>query len=107
MPEEKVHIVGIGDDGVEGMTAQARRLVEAAGHHPGQQQHVVADVKHAAPLPHQVHGRLARRKRLEHQPREPPGGPLAVVDPWPHRGNVEPAVGGGRGHESFEDHWRP
>jgi precorrin-6B C5,15-methyltransferase / cobalt-precorrin-6B C5,C15-methyltransferase len=28
--EEKVHIVGIGDDGVEGMTAQARRLVEAA-----------------------------------------------------------------------------
>jgi precorrin-6Y C5,15-methyltransferase (decarboxylating) len=27
---EKVHIVGIGDDGVEGMTAQARRLVEAA-----------------------------------------------------------------------------
>ena len=30
MAEEKVHIVGIGDDGVEGMTAQARRLVEAA-----------------------------------------------------------------------------
>jgi precorrin-6B C5,15-methyltransferase / cobalt-precorrin-6B C5,C15-methyltransferase len=28
--EEKVYIVGIGDDGVEGMTAQARRLVEAA-----------------------------------------------------------------------------
>jgi len=27
---EKVHIVGIGDDGVEGMTAQARRLVESA-----------------------------------------------------------------------------
>jgi len=27
---EKVYIVGIGDDGVEGMTAQARRLVEAA-----------------------------------------------------------------------------
>jgi precorrin-6Y C5,15-methyltransferase (decarboxylating) len=27
---EKVHIVGIGDDGVEGMTAHARRLVEAA-----------------------------------------------------------------------------
>jgi len=27
---EKVQIVGIGDDGVEGMTAQARRLVEAA-----------------------------------------------------------------------------
>lgn len=26
----KVHIVGVGDDGVEGMTAQARRLVEAA-----------------------------------------------------------------------------
>ena len=26
----KVHIVGIGDDGVEGMTAQARRLVEDA-----------------------------------------------------------------------------
>jgi precorrin-6Y C5,15-methyltransferase (decarboxylating) len=28
--QDKVHIVGIGDDGVEGMTAQARRLVEAA-----------------------------------------------------------------------------
>ncbi len=27
---EKVHIVGIGDDGVDGMTAHARRLVEAA-----------------------------------------------------------------------------
>lgn len=27
---DKVHIVGIGDDGVEGMTAQARRLVEDA-----------------------------------------------------------------------------
>ena len=27
---DRVHIVGIGDDGVEGMTAQARRLVEAA-----------------------------------------------------------------------------
>jgi precorrin-6Y C5,15-methyltransferase (decarboxylating) len=27
---EKVHIVGIGDDGVEGITAHARRLVEAA-----------------------------------------------------------------------------
>jgi precorrin-6Y C5,15-methyltransferase (decarboxylating) len=27
---EKVHIVGIGDDGVEGMTAHARRLVESA-----------------------------------------------------------------------------
>ncbi len=30
MAQDKVHIVGIGDDGVEGMTAQARRLVEAA-----------------------------------------------------------------------------
>ena len=30
MAADKVHIVGIGDDGVEGMTAQARRLVEAA-----------------------------------------------------------------------------
>ena len=30
MAEGKVHIVGIGDDGVDGMTAQARRLVEAA-----------------------------------------------------------------------------
>ena len=27
---DKVHIVGIGDDGVDGMTAHARRLVEAA-----------------------------------------------------------------------------
>ncbi len=30
MAAEKVYIVGIGDDGVEGMTAQARRFVEAA-----------------------------------------------------------------------------
>ncbi len=30
MAAEKVHIVGIGDDGVDGMTAHARRLVEAA-----------------------------------------------------------------------------
>ncbi len=30
MAVEKVQIVGIGDDGVDGMTAQARRLVEAA-----------------------------------------------------------------------------
>jgi len=27
---ERVHIVGIGDDGVDGMTAHARRLVVAA-----------------------------------------------------------------------------
>jgi hypothetical protein len=90
-----------------GGRVRRRRAVEAAGHHPGQQQHVVADVKHAAPLTHEVHGRLARGKRLEHQPREPAGGPLAVVDPGPHRGNVEPAVGCGRGHKSFEDHRRP
>ena len=30
MAAGKVHIVGIGDDGVDGMTAQARRLIEAA-----------------------------------------------------------------------------
>ena len=30
MAAEKVHIVGIGDDGVEGMTAQARKVLEAA-----------------------------------------------------------------------------
>ena len=30
MGAAKVHIVGIGDDGVEGMTAQARRVLEAA-----------------------------------------------------------------------------
>ena len=30
MAAGKVHIVGIGDDGVDGMTAQARRLLEAA-----------------------------------------------------------------------------
>ena len=30
MAAERVSIVGIGDDGVEGMTGQARRLVEAA-----------------------------------------------------------------------------
>ena len=30
MATGKVHIVGIGDDGVDGMTAQARRLLEAA-----------------------------------------------------------------------------
>ena len=30
-PRGKVHIVGIGDDGLDGMTAQARRLLEAGG----------------------------------------------------------------------------
>ena len=30
MAAGRVYIVGIGDDGVEGMTAQARRLVESA-----------------------------------------------------------------------------
>ena len=30
MAVEKVHIVGIGDDGVDGMTAQARKVIEAA-----------------------------------------------------------------------------
>ncbi len=30
MAQAKIHIVGIGDDGIDGMTAQARRLVESA-----------------------------------------------------------------------------
>ncbi len=27
---KKIHIIGIGDDGLEGITAQARRLIEEA-----------------------------------------------------------------------------
>ncbi|MFM9059793.1 MAG: precorrin-6y C5,15-methyltransferase (decarboxylating) subunit CbiE [Planctomycetaceae bacterium] len=30
MPQAKIQIVGVGDDGIDGMTAQARRLVESA-----------------------------------------------------------------------------
>jgi len=56
--EEKVHIVGIGDDGVEGMTAQARRLVEAADV-------LVGPESCATLVPAAIRGRLVSAANLE------------------------------------------
>jgi precorrin-6Y C5,15-methyltransferase (decarboxylating) len=56
--EEKVHIVGIGDDGVEGMTAHARRLVESAD--------VLVGPESCAPLvPAGLRSRLVAAANLE------------------------------------------
>jgi precorrin-6Y C5,15-methyltransferase (decarboxylating) len=55
---EKVHIVGIGDDGVEGMTAQARRLVEAADV-------LVGPESCATLVPESLRGRLVSAANLE------------------------------------------
>jgi precorrin-6Y C5,15-methyltransferase (decarboxylating) len=54
----KVHIVGIGDDGVEGMTAQARRLVEEADV-------LVGPDSCAGVLPAPLRGRLQAAANLE------------------------------------------
>lgn len=58
MAAEKVHIVGIGDDGVEGMTAQARRLVEAADV-------LVGPESCATLVPETIRGRLVSAVNLE------------------------------------------
>ncbi|MFM7243162.1 MAG: precorrin-6y C5,15-methyltransferase (decarboxylating) subunit CbiE [Planctomycetaceae bacterium] len=58
MAAEKVQIVGIGDDGVEGMTAQARRLVEAADV-------LVGPESCAALVPAGLRGRLVAAGNLE------------------------------------------
>ena len=58
MAAEKVHIVGIGDDGVEGMTAQARRLVEAA-------EVLVGPESCATLMPEAIRGRLVSAVNLE------------------------------------------
>jgi precorrin-6Y C5,15-methyltransferase (decarboxylating) len=55
---EKVHIVGIGDDGVEGMTAHARRLVEAA-------EVLVGPESCAAVMPAAIRERLVSAANLE------------------------------------------
>jgi precorrin-6Y C5,15-methyltransferase (decarboxylating) len=55
---EKVQIVGIGDDGVEGMTAQARRLVEAADV-------LVGPESCATLVPESLRGRLVAAASLE------------------------------------------
>jgi precorrin-6Y C5,15-methyltransferase (decarboxylating) len=55
---EKVQIVGIGDDGVEGMTAQARRLVEAADV-------LVGPESCATLVPASLRGRLVAAASLE------------------------------------------
>ena len=58
MGAPKVHIVGIGDDGVEGMTAQARRVLEAAD--------VLLGPESCAPLlPVPLAGRLQTTANLE------------------------------------------
>ena len=55
---EKVHIVGIGDDGVEGITAQARRIVEAA-------EVLLGPESCATLLPAALRGRLGTAASLE------------------------------------------
>ncbi|MFM8735876.1 MAG: precorrin-6y C5,15-methyltransferase (decarboxylating) subunit CbiE [Pirellulales bacterium] len=55
---EKFHIVGIGDDGVEGMTAQARRLVEAA-------EVLVGPESCGLLMPEPLRGRLVAAANLE------------------------------------------
>lgn len=55
---EKVHIVGIGDDGVDGMTAHARRLVEAADL-------LVGPESCASMLPPAIAGKLGTAATLE------------------------------------------
>ncbi|MFM7137803.1 MAG: SAM-dependent methyltransferase, partial [Planctomycetota bacterium] len=54
----KVHIVGIGDDGVEGMTSQARRLVEEA-------ELLVGPDSCTGLLPEPLRGRLQSAANLE------------------------------------------
>ena len=58
MAAEKVQIVGIGDDGVEGMTAQARRLVEAADV-------LVGPESCATLVPESLRGRLVAAASIE------------------------------------------
>jgi precorrin-6Y C5,15-methyltransferase (decarboxylating) len=55
---DKVHIVGIGDDGVDGMTAHARRLVEAA-------EVLLGPESCAAMLPVTIAGKLGTAANLE------------------------------------------
>ena len=58
MAAEKVHIVGIGDDGVEGITAHARRIVESADV-------LLGPESCAALLPASVRSRLETAASLE------------------------------------------
>jgi len=58
MAREKVHIVGIGDDGVDGMTAHARRLVEAA-------EVLLGPESCASLLPPAIAGKLGTASNLE------------------------------------------
>jgi len=71
---EKVHIVGIGDDGVEGITAQARRIVEAADV-------LLGPESCAALLPAGLRGRLETAAGLEElvEKIEASGGKRLVV----------------------------
>jgi precorrin-6Y C5,15-methyltransferase (decarboxylating) len=56
--EEKVHIVGIGDDGVEGITAHARRIVESA-------EVLLGPASCASLVPDAIRGRLRTAASLE------------------------------------------
>jgi precorrin-6Y C5,15-methyltransferase (decarboxylating) len=56
--DDKVHIVGIGDDGVEGITAHARRIVEAADV-------LLGPVSCASLLPAALRGRLDMAASLD------------------------------------------
>mgnify|MGYP003336716352 FL=1 len=58
MAADKVHIVGIGDDGVDGMTAQARKVIESADV-------LLGPESCAAVLPPALAGRLQATATLE------------------------------------------
>ena len=81
-----------------------RRLPGLPRHHPRQQEHVVAEMKHAGSRPEEVRGGLAARKGPQKERADTSHGPLVVVYTGPHRGHMRAAVSGGGRDQAFENH---